>query len=328
LSSIYFPNPLLGWAAGAIGIMLKTTDGGNSWVTQPTNTTKNFSSVYFIDSSYGWAAGYNGLMMKTTDGGDNWFSIWNSNDEWFNTIFFHDSLNGWAGSGNKLFQTNDGGENWIINLEHGAEDIQFINISEGWFCSSSLIYITTDGGNSWNYSTTGSIHGLNSIHFTNNNTGWAVGDNGKIVKTIDGGITWVTQLSFTNSIFSSVYFFDENVGWIVGESGSILKTTNGGVTFVEQKDIDEIPTAYYLSQNYPNPFNPSTTIKFSIPSSGYATLKIYNTLGEEVAVLLNKELTSGSYEVEWNAEGLPSGVYFYQLRAEGVVETRKMLLLK
>jgi len=89
-----------------------------------------------------------------------------------------------------------------------------------------------------------------------------------------------------------------------------------------------IPEEIILSQNYPNPFNPSTTIKFSLPSSGYAALRIYNALGEEVAVLLNKELTTGNYEVEWNASNVPSGVYFYHLQTEGFVETKKMLLLK
>ncbi len=96
-------------------------------------------------------------------------------------------------------------------------------------------------------------------------------------------------------------------------------------------DVEEeftLPEEIALTQNYPNPFNPSTTIKFSFPSSGYATLKIYNAIGEEVTVLLDKELNIGTYELEWNAAGLPSGMYFYQLKTEGFVETKKMILLK
>jgi len=93
---------------------------------------------------------------------------------------------------------------------------------------------------------------------------------------------------------------------------------------------EEIPIAsdFTLLQNYPNPFNPSTTIKFAITSTGLTTLKIYNSLGEEIAVLINKELTTGSYEIEWNAVGLPSGIYFYQLYTQGIVETKKMILIK
>ena len=95
-----------------------------------------------------------------------------------------------------------------------------------------------------------------------------------------------------------------------------------------QDETPNLPIEFSLSQNYPNPFNPSTIIKFSIPSSGFATLKIYNALGEEVVVLLDNEFTAGIYEVKWNATGLPSGVYFYQLKTEGFVETKKMILMK
>jgi len=112
-----------------------------------------------------------------------------------------------------------------------------------------------------------------------------------------------------------------------GNSSGSAYIYNGFVVSVEDQDTG-IPLSFSLSQNYPNPFNPSTTIKFSLPSSGFATLKIYNTLGEEVVVLLDKELATGVYEVEWNASNVPSGVYFYQLQTEGYVETKKMILLK
>ncbi|MFC2119857.1 T9SS type A sorting domain-containing protein [Bacteroidota bacterium] len=108
--------------------------------------------------------------------------------------------------------------------------------------------------------------------------------------------------------------------------GLITRLHSAKVTSVEEEL--SIPDEITLSQNYPNPFNPSTTIKFSLPSSGNVILKIYNALGEEVAVLIDNELTTGSYEVEWNASGLPSGVYLYYLQAEGFVETKKMILMK
>jgi len=96
---------------------------------------------------------------------------------------------------------------------------------------------------------------------------------------------------------------------------------------------------FRLYQNYPNPFNPSTKIKYRIPLSppllkgeseagGFITLKVYDVLGSEVAILINEEKPTGSYEVEFNASSLPSGVYFYQLRAGNFIETKKMLLLK
>jgi hypothetical protein len=105
-----------------------------------------------------------------------------------------------------------------------------------------------------------------------------------------------------------------------------LLTKLDKVTAVE-KGIP-IATDFTLEQNYPNPFNPSTTIRFAVTAPGFTTLKIYNSLGEAVAILFNKELTTGTYEVEWNASGLPSGVYYYTLNTEGIVETKKMILIK
>jgi hypothetical protein len=89
-----------------------------------------------------------------------------------------------------------------------------------------------------------------------------------------------------------------------------------------------IPIEYMLSQNYPNPFNSSSVIKYSIPKSSQVTLKIFNALGEELVTLVNEEKSANTYEVNWNAANLPSGVYFYQLRAGSFVETKKMILLK
>jgi hypothetical protein len=90
----------------------------------------------------------------------------------------------------------------------------------------------------------------------------------------------------------------------------------------------EIPEAFNLSQNYPNPFNPSTSINFTIPESELVTLKVYNVLGKEVETLVNRNLESGSYRFNFNAENLSSGVYFYELKAGSFKEIRKMNLIK
>jgi hypothetical protein len=109
--------------------------------------------------------------------------------------------------------------------------------------------------------------------------------------------------------------------------GLITKLVHTNIVTSVEEELS-VPNEIKLSQNYPNPFNPSTTIKFSLSSPGFATLKIYNTLGEEVALLLDKELNTGTYACEWNASGLPSGMYLYQLKTEGYVEIKKMILLR
>jgi L-ascorbate metabolism protein UlaG (beta-lactamase superfamily) len=93
--------------------------------------------------------------------------------------------------------------------------------------------------------------------------------------------------------------------------------------------MGKIPAAYMLSQNYPNPFNPSTTISFALPVQSRVLLKIYDIAGREVATLVNNEvMPAGSYTKQWNAERIPSGVYFYRLQTESSSETKKLVLLK
>lgn len=85
---------------------------------------------------------------------------------------------------------------------------------------------------------------------------------------------------------------------------------------------------YKLSQNYPNPFNPTTTINFELPKNGYTTLKVYDMLGNEVASLIDKEMTAGQHSVKFNAQNLASGTYLYQLNVNGVRISNKMILMK
>src|SRR5690606_33730207 len=99
-----------------------------------------------------------------------------------------------------------------------------------------------------------------------------------------------------------------------------------GTTSVED-DVNNI-TDYSLGQNYPNPFNPSTKISFTIPESGYTTLKVYNLLGSEVADLINEIKQPGMYEVSFDAAGLSSGTYFYLLESGSFRQVRKMVIIK
>ncbi len=89
-----------------------------------------------------------------------------------------------------------------------------------------------------------------------------------------------------------------------------------------------IPERFFLNQNYPNPFNPSTTIQFDLPVRSYVTLNVYDVLGRLVATLVNDQQAAGSHRVTWNAGGFSSGVYVYRLQADGLVQSRKLLIMK
>ena len=101
---------------------------------------------------------------------------------------------------------------------------------------------------------------------------------------------------------------------------TIVTAINGGHPAI----ADE----FHLKQNYPNPFNPATTINYMLPKNGFVTLKIFDLLGKEAATLIEGEQASGTHSVTFNAEHIPSGIYFYTLRTAGVSETKKMILMK
>lgn len=178
----------------------------------------------------------------------------------------------------------------------------------------------------------------------------------------EASIYWTTDttLGFNSSSMEFVSG-DSLVGYIPTQTDStviyyyISATSNNGKTvtkpivapdgfykFIVENSVTDIadnsqPEEYYLYQNYPNPFNPVTSIQYAISSRQRIVLKVYDILGNEVATLVDGEKPAGTYEVEFNAKGLPSGVYFYQLlvsalrndgKAGSYIETKKMLLLK
>ena len=97
---------------------------------------------------------------------------------------------------------------------------------------------------------------------------------------------------------------------------------------VNVEEEAKLPNEFYLSQNYPNPFNPSTKISWQSPVNSWQTLKVYDVLGNEIAILVNEEKQPGNYEVKFNATGLTSGMYFYQLKIGNLSDTKKMILLR
>ncbi|MGB5289742.1 MAG: T9SS type A sorting domain-containing protein, partial [Ignavibacteriaceae bacterium] len=138
----------------------------------------------------------------------------------------------------------------------------------------------------------------------------------------DGTSAWTITMpgSYANDI---VLGSDNNV-YVVG--GNTAKINQGGVTSLSDDKLN--PDGFILAQNYPNPFNPSTTISFSIPAAGFTSLKVYDIIGNEVETLLSEEKPVETYEVQFNASNLSSGVYLYKIQAGNSVETKKMVLMK
>ena len=178
-----------------------------------------------------------------------------------------------------------------------------------------------------------------------------------VIKTVSGvsgaSVYWTadTSLGFSSAAMQFVSG-DTAVGYIPAQPDSteifyyILASSNSGRTvtkpivapegyykFMVENSVTDIadnyhPQEFYLSQNYPNPFNPTTKIEFKILDRRFVVLKVYDMLGNEVASLVNEEKSAGTYEIIFEASDLPSGVYFYTLKAGSFKESNKMILLK
>lgn len=146
-----------------------------------------------------------------------------------------------------------------------------------------------------------------------------------ITPVTSNGILTQGQTPNNNSVFK-IYRYPVDYSGFAGhdltQSGPIEKYP----TDVEQNEIEI--NGFELNQNYPNPFNPTTTIRFSLSQREHVVLKVFDMLGREVATLVNGELQAGEHSVVFNVQGLPSGVYFYRLRAAGFIQTKKMLISK
>jgi photosystem II stability/assembly factor-like uncharacterized protein len=314
-----------------------TTLAQEGWFHQSSGTTNDLYSVHFIDKNNGWVGGW-GTILNTTDGGENWSSQTSGTPNSLLSVYFIDSNTGWAVGGyssNTILKTTDGGTNWNFQssgITANLYSVHFADSNTGWIVGElgTLLKISNGGANWIGQSGSFFDNSLESVHFTDNNTGWAVGgwQGGIILNTTDGGENWNHQTGEPFLGLDGVYFTDSNTGWAVGGDGMILHTTNGGVSFVEGEEIDETPTDFSLSNNFPNPFNPLTKIKYSVPSSSNVLIKVFDILGNEIETLVNQEKTTGTYEITWYAEQLPSGVYFYKLQAGSFVETKKMVLMK
>ena len=263
LSSVYFVNVDTGYTVGLMGTILKTTDGGTSWISKSNSSSTDFSFVYFVNADTGYITGTSGLIIKTTDGGDKWDKLSSSTNEHLSSICFINSDTGYVvGKNGTIIKTIDGGNIWTVQTivpSYDLNSVFFANALTGYSVGNnvlgtqSAIYKTSNGGTTWSTIKSYTNKHLSSVYFTDAYTGYVVGGGGSILKTTDGGLNWNIQMSNVASSLQSVYFTDASTGYIVGPEGpgtcTIIKTTNGGNTWVA---LSNDATDWLSSVFFPN----------------------------------------------------------------------------
>jgi len=250
LQSIHFINADVGWAVGTGGKILKTTNGGTSWVTQTSGTSStDFYSCEFIDANTGWVVGgtwNSAYITRTTNGGTTWTPQTSGTTNTLWSVCFYNQNVGYAGGqAGTMLKTTNGGTNWTAvtsGTTNTFRSVCFYDTGIGWGVGyTGMIRKTTNGGSTWvTQSLPGSSPDLYSVFPLNSNLVFTAGTNGKIAKTTDGGGSWTILNTQTNCGLNCVYFTDSLYGWAAGDTSKILRTTNGGTSWFVQKNTPDI----------------------------------------------------------------------------------------
>ncbi|MDP2208375.1 MAG: YCF48-related protein [Bacteroidota bacterium] len=236
-----------GWIVGTGGMIVKTTNGGETWLYNNSNTSTSTQiyGVDFVNSTTGWAVAQSGIIRKTTDGGTTWNSQTSGQSvSLFDVGFVNEQLGLIVGASGKILRTTDGGTNWTLitsGTTQTLRELQFVDQQNAWTVGTSgTIRRSTDGGLTWSAQAppAGVTNYLRAVCFINNQLGWIAGDGKTILKTTNGGIDWVkkTVPVGLDSILRGISFIDSQTGWIVDYSGVIIKTTDGGENWFIQYD--------------------------------------------------------------------------------------------
>jgi len=273
------------------GVFL-STNNGTSWTAVNTGLTNPYVWSLAVSGTSLFAASDGGGVFLSTNNGTSWTTVNNG----LTSPYFWDL----AVSGMNLFAASNGGG----------------------------VFLSTNNGTSWTAVNTG-LKNTNVFALALSGTNLFAG-------TWSGGVFLSTNNGTSWKSFNTGLKNDSTVYALAVSSMNLFAGTHNGtvwrrplsdtVTSVDMLSSD-VPTHFSLDQNYPNPFNPSTTIRFDVPKAANVTLKIFNTLGQEVALLVNGGKDAGYYQATWNAN-VPSGVYFYRLQAGEFVDTKKMTLLR
>ncbi|MCZ7609893.1 MAG: YCF48-related protein [Ignavibacterium sp.] len=363
LSDMLFLEDNIGWCSTwrydspfSGGYVYVTNNSGQNWSRKMISTKPQYG-VFFTDENYGWSVG-DWSICRTSNGGLHWSSPGTFSNMHFTDAYFIDHNIGWifedvyyAGYFNhsRIQFCYDGGINLTLQstLTAGYRiyDFDVVERRIGWAAVASTtgtggyLLNTTNGGGVFP-SKPDLVYPVNfqSVSSDTINFLWT-----NSIPNVSGFLlslsvdslfqtsldTFVTgrSLLYHNLLPNTKYFWKvkayNNLGY-----GAYSNTNQFVTNLTDLENTIILPFEFSLSQNYPNPFNPSTTINYEIPSQQFVSLKVYDVLGNEVAILVNEDRSAGSYEINFDASNLSSGIYFYQLKTSEFIQTKKMIYLR
>jgi photosystem II stability/assembly factor-like uncharacterized protein len=348
LHSIYFLNEMSGYVVGDLGKIFKTDLYGLIWNDVSVQSKFFLKDIIFRGTEIGIIAGALKLpideinyflpaILCTYDGGMNWQEVIFDGDGRLNSVAItQDLLVVAVGEKGRIVASNDGGKNWReIESEITA------NLNEVKVCPDGQILIVGDEGkilifnrDNWTLKeiSTNSFYNIKSICFKGSGKLVVAADKhvfneraAVILQSDNMGADWLEIYNSEENNFNCIAFCNPQYAFAVGDKGNVVLYNESSLVKEPRKPSTK---EFIVFQNYPNPFNPTTTIGYVLQENSNARLTLLNSLGEEIALLVNEEQDKGYHKVEFDGSKLSSAVYFYKLVAKDFVSVKKMMLVK
>jgi photosystem II stability/assembly factor-like uncharacterized protein len=339
--SVYagFNNPGAGVA--------RSTDGGLSWTSSATGLGSRRAFAIASGSGGLVVAGTDQGLFRSTDDGGGWSVSGAGGPSTTVRALVRDAVSGriFAGSQSGVFLSTDNGDTWTSRSSGlgGAAVLSLTRQDAGhlYAGTDAGVFQSTDEGGNWITASGGipAVAAVSALAFGSDGFLYAATQDSGVYRSSNGGGSWdaassgISNLSTSSLALGSSGYLYAGAVRVFG-TGITLFRASQPTTSVAYTQAG-VATEFGLDQNYPNPFNPVTLIRYTIAGSGEdgggsreTRLVVYDILGRVVSVLVNEKKMPGRYEVEFNANGLASGVYMYRLTAGSSVQSRRMLLLK
>ena len=313
------------------GGVYRSIDNGENWTLQGLSPLKvqclaiNSSGTVFLGT-------YIGGLFRSKNNGEHWGDLVglgiSSHD--FLSIAINSNGHIFVGTfSGGIFRSTNNGDNFaacnnnlsnliVYSMAFNSSGILFIGTAAG-------VFRSTDNGNNWTQVNTGlTNYTINDIAINKSNHIF-VGTPGGVFRSIDNGANWTKINAGLNGRIYSLAINSSDIIF-AGTSTAIYRSIQP-TTSINAPMTTE-PTLFALEQNYPNPFNPSTVIQYSIPKAFHVDLTVFDLLGRELKMLVNGKHEAGTYQVNFDSQHLPAGLYCYRLRAGEFCETKKMVIVK
>jgi len=345
-NTITFTDSLHGWFVGDVTwvpIIFATENGGSYWDMQTTPLKSGtLTDVFFVNPDTGWAAGRSddgAVVLQTVNGGEKWTTLSVPEGNSASSLFFLSGKEGFItvnSDTSALYETGDGGDTWAQVAtavpEPYIDKVQVVRGSIHIFLLFSKYLALLERLKET---------GIDSIAVTPKKTTITSDDSTHFTaKAFDKN---KNELYFTPTWSSSGGTIDSQTGWFKSDTEGeyiITASTEGSyvtgtatvtvipATLIQADKTINTAVGFALAQNYPNPFNPVTEIEYTVKEQCQVQLKIYDILGNEVAVLVNEPRQPGHYKITFNAAHLATGLYFYQISMQDYKQVRKMVVMR